>query len=119
MISKYRQFDRGRVQILPLADRVNDLHLERWMELDEASPELSDSSLPLIADRLRAAKEFGTARILMMGAHVVRAGVNGHIIELMERGSIDAIATNGAAAIHDYDLARIGATTESVARYIR
>ena len=53
-----------------------------------------------------------------MGAHVLRAGVNRHIIDLIERGQIDHIATNGACAIHDYELARIGATTESVARYI-
>src|SRR5215813_3345968 len=55
----------------------------------------------------------------MMGAHVLRAGVNRHIIDLIERGAIDHIAMNGAGAIHDYELARIGASTESVARYIR
>ena len=54
-----------------------------------------------------------------MGAHVLRAGVNRHLIDLMERGFISHIAVNGAAAIHDYELARIGATTESVARYVR
>jgi hypothetical protein len=54
-----------------------------------------------------------------MGAHVIRAGVNRHIIDLLERGLIDHIAMNGAGAVHDYELARIGATTESVARYIR
>ena len=55
----------------------------------------------------------------MMGAHVLRAGVNRHIIDLVERGFLDHIAMNGAGMIHDYELARIGATTESVARYIR
>jgi hypothetical protein len=45
--------------------------------------------------------------------------VNRHIIDLMERGAIDHLAMNGAGAIHDYELARIGATTESVDRYIR
>jgi hypothetical protein len=54
-----------------------------------------------------------------MGAHVLRAGVNRHIIDLMERGYIDHLALNGAGAIHDYELARIGATSESVPRYIR
>ncbi len=54
----------------------------------------------------------------MMGAHVLRAGVNRHLIDLIERGLISHIAINGAGAIHDYELARIGATTESVARYI-
>jgi len=55
----------------------------------------------------------------MMGAHLLRAGVNRHIIDLIERGILDHIAMNGAGVIHDYELARIGATTESVARYIR
>jgi hypothetical protein len=55
----------------------------------------------------------------MMGAHVFRAGVNRHLIDLLERGFITHIAVNGAAAIHDYELARIGATTESVERYIQ
>jgi hypothetical protein len=36
----------------------------------------------------------------------------------MERGAVDHIAMNGAGVIHDYELARIGATTESVAGYI-
>jgi hypothetical protein len=65
------------------------------------------------------ARQGGAARILMMGAHVLRAGVNRQIIDLAERGFIDHIAMNGAGVIHDYELARIGATTESVARYIR
>lgn len=55
----------------------------------------------------------------MMGAHLLRAGVNCHIIDLMESGQLSHIAMNGAGIIHDYELARIGATTESVARYIR
>src|SRR3989442_9055825 len=55
----------------------------------------------------------------MMGAHVLRTGVNRHIIDLLERGALSHIAMNGAGAIHDYELSRIGATTESVARYIR
>src|SRR5262249_22544170 len=55
----------------------------------------------------------------MMGAHVLRAGVNRHIIDLLERGFLNHIAVNGACAIHDFELAKIGATTESVERYIR
>ena len=41
------------------------------------------------------------------------------IIDLMERGLISHVGMNGAGPIHDYELARIGATCESVARYIR
>jgi hypothetical protein len=73
----------------------------------------------VVAARVAAARRRGAARILMMGAHVLRAGVNRQIIDLVERGFIDHVALNGAGIIHDYELARIGATTESVARYIR
>ena len=119
MGSKYRQFDRGRLHIKPLAERVNGLHLNRWLGLDEQTPPFAHAALEGIAARLKAARCNGTARILMMGAHLLRAGTNRHIIDMMERGAISHIAMNGAGAIHDYEVARIGATTESVARYIR
>ncbi len=54
-----------------------------------------------------------------MGAHVLRAGVSRYLIEMMRRGWITHLAMNGAGPIHDWEYALIGATTESVARYIR
>ena len=106
--------------VKPLAERVNDLQLDHWLALDDAPLEYSRiRSLAIVARAHRCGTHSGAARILMMGAHVLRAGVNRHIIDLVERGFIDHIAMNGAGAIHDYELARIGATTESVARYIR
>jgi len=117
--SRYRIFDRSRLELKPLAERRHDLHLDRWMALDEPPPPFSHPHLGIVAERIRAARASGAARILMMGAHVLRAGVNRHLIDLLERSSVDHIAMNGAGAIHDYELARIGATTESVDRYIR
>jgi hypothetical protein len=117
--SKYKLFDRSRLEILPLGERTNDLGIDHWLSLDAEMPEFFHPDLPAVVDRLRAAKQAGAARILVMGAHLLRAGVNRHIIDLVERGFIDHIAMNGAGAIHDYELARIGATTESVARYIK
>ncbi|HWQ53926.1 MAG TPA: hypothetical protein VN442_09585 [Bryobacteraceae bacterium] len=119
MASRYREFDRSRLLVKPLAERVHDLHLDRWLRLDEAPPAYDDPRLGTLAERMGAARRSGSARILMMGAHVLRAGVNRHIIDLLARGAIDHVALNGAGVIHDYELARIGATTESVARYIR
>jgi hypothetical protein len=118
MQSRYKTFDRSRLQILPLSERVNDLDRSRWLSLDDQAPLFENPPLDCIADRLHAAQNLNSARILMMGAHVLRAGVNAHLIDLMERGAITHIAMNGAGAIHDYELSRIGATTESVARYI-
>jgi hypothetical protein len=119
MKSKYELFDRSKLLVKPLSERVNDLEIGSWLELDRVAPEFSHPDLPVIASRLRAARNAGKARILMMGAHVLRAGTNRILIDLMRGGFIDHIAMNGAGAIHDFELARIGATTESVARYIR
>jgi hypothetical protein len=117
--SKYELFDRGRLVVKPLAERSHDLHVDRWLALEDAAPEFSRPQLSDVARRIVTAARSGAARILMMGAHVLRAGVNRHIIDLLERGALSHIAMNGAGAIHDYELARIGATTEPVARYIR
>ena len=118
-MSRYEQFARSRLLVKPLAERQNDLHLDRWLSLSDPTPPFEHPDLAAVAARLSTAKSAGAARILMMGAHVLRAGVNRHIIDLVERGFIDHIAMNGAGAIHDYELARFGATTESVDRYIR
>jgi hypothetical protein len=119
MDSKYEPFDRSRLVIKPLSERINDLQLDRWLALDAPTPPYQHPQLSEVAGGVVDAKRKSAARILMMGAHVLRAGVNRHIIDLVERGFIDHIALNGAGVIHDYELARIGATTESVARYIR
>lgn len=119
MKSKYQTFDRSRLLVKPLAERVHDLPASRWLGLGDPVPEFSHPDLVAVARKLETARRNGAARILMMGAHVIRAGVNRHIIDLLERGLVDHVAVNGAGAIHDYELARIGATTESVARYIQ
>ena len=119
MDSKYETFDRSRLKIRPLAERAHDLEIGHWLALDDPAPPFDDPRLRQVGARLAAARERGAARILMMGAHVLRAGVSRHIIEMVERGLVSHIAMNGAGAIHDYELARVGATTESVARYIR
>lgn len=119
MRSKYEVFDRSRLRVQPLADRAHDLRLEHWLGLDEEAPPFSHPGLAEVARRLLEARRRGSARILMMGAHLLRAGVSRHLIDLLERGLIDLVAMNGAGVIHDYELARIGATTESVARYVK
>jgi hypothetical protein len=119
MASKYPIFDRSRLRIGSLSERINDLDISHWIGLDDPTPDFSHSDLPVLADRICRAKSTNSARILMMGGHVLRAGVNRHIIDLMERGFVDHVAMNGSVLIHDYELARVGATTESVAKYIK
>ena len=119
MISKYPIFDRSRLHLRPLNERDHDMDLAYLLRLDEDEPEFEHPDLPVVAAKVREARERGAARLLMMGAHVIKMGVSRHVIDLLKRGWITHIAMNGAGAIHDYELARIGSTTESVARYIR
>ena len=117
--SKYETFDRSRLSIKPLTERVHDMRLDDLLPLEGPAPDFSHPQLIEVARRILAARAKGVARILMMGAHVIKAGVSRYIIDLLERGYLTHVAMNGAGAIHDYELARVGATTESVARYIR
>src|SRR5260370_14047596 len=115
----YPTFDRSRLKIKPLAERRHDLDLSVMLPLDAPLPDFKHDALPVLGRRLVEAKEHGRARILLMGAHVIRAGVSRFIIDLMERGIINHVAMNGAGPIHDWEFALIGATTESVARYVQ
>ena len=113
------RFDRSRLRIQPLARRQHDLDLSVVLPLDAPAPAFTHPALPALGRRLVEARERGAARILLMGAHVLRAGVARYLIDLMERGLVSHIAMNGAGPIHDWEMALIGATTESVARYIQ
>jgi hypothetical protein len=59
------------------------------------------------------------AVIAMLGGHVIKTGLAPLLIELMERRIITHLAMNGSAAIHDYEVARFGATSEDVAAGLR
>ncbi len=112
------EFDRSQLRLRPLADRQHDLDLSVMLPLD-APAASHHPDLPVLAQHIVAARQDGRPVILMMGAHVIRAGVSRHIIDLLERGVLTHIAMNGAGPIHDFEFALIGATTESVAHYIR
>ena len=103
----------------PLAERQSDLDLSHLLTLGDAPVPFEHPDIGVVARRLERAKAQGAARILMMGGHLIRSGVSRYLIDLMRRGLIDHVATNGAGLIHDYELARSGATTESVSRYIQ
>jgi len=114
----YQMFDRGRLQLLPLSEREHDFHIHEVLGLD-ADLRMNDSAeLNAVAKRVIEARKQEKPVIMMMGAHVIKTGLSRYVIDLMERGVLTHIGVNGACAIHDFELALIGATTESVALYI-
>lgn len=110
-------FDRSQLRLKPLSQRQHDLDLSVLLSLEEI-PSFEHPALSVLAERLLQARERQRARILIMGAHVLRAGTARFLIDMMQRGLISHLAMNGAGPIHDWEFARIGASTESVARYI-
>jgi hypothetical protein len=115
----YPLFDRSRLQLRPLSERVHDVNLSQLAQLDDLLTDYDNPDLLTIAQAISRAKRDNHAVILMMGAHVIKNGLSRYVVDLMERKFITCVALNGAGMIHDYELATIGATSESVARYIR
>ena len=117
MIPIYQIFDRAKLNILHLEERVHDLDLSVMLPL-EVVPDM-DEGLLTVAKRIHQAKKNGAPIVFMMGAHVLRSGVQRYLIDLMERGYLSCMAMNGACVIHDYEFSLIGQTTESVSKYIK
>lgn len=115
----YPTFDRSRLVLEPLSNRRHDMHWEDILPLDAPLPPMPDPRLPTLASRIRAARDRQAQVILLMGAHVIKVGLSRFVVDLIERGWVTHIALNGAGSIHDFELALAGATTESVAHYIR
>jgi hypothetical protein len=114
-----RPFDRTKLRLRPLAERQHDMTVADVLPLDAETPAFHHPDLPRLAERIVNARREGRQVIILMGAHVIKQGLSRFIIDMMQRGLITCLGMNGACVIHDFELALIGATTESVARYIR
>jgi hypothetical protein len=123
--------DLAAVRTVPIARRPNKVRAEEF-----ASPPPGGkrtfaaflASLPdvLVArdfvrviDAIAQAKQRDRAVVVMLGGHVVKTGLAPLLIDLMRRGIITHLAMNGSAAIHDYEIARFGGTSEDVAAGLR
>ena len=75
---------------------------------------LAASELRELARLIREAKQKGRAIIVGLGGHVIKTGLAPILIDLMQRGYVTAVAMNGSAMIHDFEIALVGATSEDV-----
>jgi deoxyhypusine synthase len=116
MTSAFPLFDRSALKVLPLSERRHDLSLSSIRAL--AYRDVVDANLREVAERVKKARKANAAVVLMMGAHVIRSGVQRFLIDMMARGLVSCLAMNGAGVIHDFEFALVGGTTESVPHYI-
>jgi hypothetical protein len=72
-----------------------------------------------VVDAIVSAKRNSKGVVVMLGGHVVKTGLAPLLIDLMARGIITHVGMNGSAAIHDYEVARFGGTSEDVAAGLR
>jgi deoxyhypusine synthase len=84
--------------------------------LDKLPDAFAARDFKSVVGAILKARETGRPVILGMGAHPIKLGLAPVIIELMKRGVVTAIATNGASSVHDFEIATAGHTSEDVAR---
>jgi hypothetical protein len=118
--------DLARVTTIPIASRPNKVSAEQFATPspgDGPSFERFISSLPRVlqaetllrlVDAIVRAVERERAIVWMLGGHVVKTGIAPLLIDLMDRGAATHLSANGSAAIHDYEMARWGGTSEDV-----
>ncbi len=117
--------DFGRIRTYPLRERDNKVHRDElaspWQPGATFAAFLESLPRILIGNDFRAlvtatadAVRNHRPVLVMMGAHPIKCGLNPILLDLIRRGVINSLAFNGAGAIHDFELALIGATSEDV-----
>ena len=115
----FETFDLSKLKLLPLSERKHDLNLKDILTIDDPLPPYDfNPDLDEIYKAILKAKQHKASVILMYGAHVIKRGLARFLIRLIEEGYVTHLATNGAGAIHDFEMAMVGGTTESVEQYI-
>jgi hypothetical protein len=82
--------------------------------LDKLPNILAVQSLRELARQIRRAKELNKPIIWGIGGHIVKTGLAPVIIDLIKRGFVSAIASNGSVLVHDTEIALVGFTSEDV-----
>lgn len=125
MAFKYEEFDLSGVRTYPLKSRPSKVQVADFGhpvpagatigEFLDALPNcLGAADLNAVARAVATAAGAGHGVVWGIGAHVIKTGLAPILIDLMERGFVSALATNGAAVIHDFEVALAGATSEDV-----
>jgi deoxyhypusine synthase len=126
-MSRYKAepIDLSQISTYPLASRPSKVTADdfaRPLASDSSTKEFLNSLPDILAARelrelaglIRGARQRGRAVIAGLGGHVIKTGLAPILIDLMQRGYVNAFAMNGSAMIHDFEIALVGATSEDV-----
>lgn len=113
------------LELYPLEDRESLVEVGDFCQVPEPVPGFEGfvDSLPdiyagtdfkTLVGRIIRARKAGKPVVMAMGAHVLKVGLAPLIIDLMERGVVTHVALNSAGAIHDFEIATAGKTSERV-----
>jgi hypothetical protein len=118
-------YDLNRIRTYPLKDRPNKVAIEAFARPIAAGAPVSSflESMPRIlgaqnlrdlAHAIAEAQFLGKPVLWGLGGHVIKTGLSPVLIDLMDRGFVSGVALNGAAMIHDFEIALVGSTSEDV-----
>ena len=120
---KPKPLDFSRLRTSSVSDRAHKVDTSLFAEpvlpgegdvLDSLPALLGARNLMRLADCIVDAHRAGAPVLLGFGGHVVKTGLAPLLIDLMERGVISALCTNGSGAIHDVEIAMVGHSSEDV-----
>ena len=125
MIFPYEDFDLTTIHTYPLSSRVSKANAADFAKtcgpgatfqafLDSLPNMLGAADFRAVVAAIGAARRRDRGILWGLGAHVIKTGLGPVMVDLMERGFVSGIATNGAAVIHDFEVALVGATSEDV-----
>ncbi len=118
----YPQLDRHQLAIKPLSDRENRSsivkeHIPSSQSPNNQGADFQQTVAETVA-RIKHARSLNKSVVLAIGAHTIKNGMAPTLIDLMEKGWVTHMATNGAGIIHDWEFAYLGETSEHVAKNV-
>jgi hypothetical protein len=127
---RYQPLPPGALRRYRLSERRSLVHVDQLASPDDSlvgavsafihglPDQLAARDLRVLIAAIATAYRQGRPVGLAMGPHLLKTGLQPYLVDLMERGIVSLVATNGATLIHDWELARAGVTSEDVSTAI-
>jgi hypothetical protein len=122
---RYEIFDVCQINTYPVKERNNKIAIKCSVKPDEACtrpfpvPERTSAIIKHLAQTIISSRKLNRPVIFFTGAHLVKNGLGGLLVDLVKKNMITLVAGNGATAIHDFELSMLGETSENVPQALK